>query len=284
MADSIETGFDVTLHHPLCRAFPGQCFETLLDSVGTGAFFSEPVRVQVRLALCDGVKSRQVESLHRSIFHRRNTEGAFLAVRFRDVQSPQGEGLVTSLLERVYRLHLQLWRVPQNFVHASGFLAVIFRHSSHGKSLAAKRVGKQILQGLHLAPFAFLPSLHDTRLEPTHVFGDGLPVYGLPLPVYQGGRINRLCKLYRHLLSRLDRFAKLSRVGRPVGSLPAFAPDDVSIGIRPITVRHSLFPTSPTRIAIANLAVLLPLRERYGLTTFLRKDRTGWVISIHRWS
>src|SRR3712207_7324715 len=54
--------------------------------------------------------------------------------------------------------------------------ALIFRHSPHGKRFAAKRVGEQALQGFNLTPSAFLSCLHDTRLEPTHVLVDVLPV------------------------------------------------------------------------------------------------------------
>jgi hypothetical protein len=51
----------------------------------------------------------------------------------------------------------------------------------------------------------------------------------------------------RHLHRPLNRFVKFSRQSTPQGSLPAFASGDVAgVGatrIRPITGRHSLFPT-----------------------------------------
>ena len=61
-----------------------------------------------------------------------------------------------------------------------GFLAIVFRHSSNGKSFAAIRVGQQTLQGSHLAPSACLRCLHDTHLESANVAVDGLPVNGIP--------------------------------------------------------------------------------------------------------
>src|SRR5262249_32601679 len=45
-------------------------------------------------------------------------------------------------------------------------------------------------------------------------------------------------------------FLRFSRDERPVGRLLAFAPGDVATGIRTITARHSLFPTSQSRTPI----------------------------------
>jgi hypothetical protein len=58
----------------------------------------------------------------------------------------------------------------------------------------------------------------------------------------------------------------VSRDERPKGSLLAFAPDNVSIRILTITVRHSLFPLSSTRITITfphRLASLLGVIRVY---------------------
>ncbi|MCY1232807.1 hypothetical protein D9M72_453220 [compost metagenome] len=50
---------------------------------------------------------------------------------------------------------------------------------------------------------------------------------------------------------KIKQASSVSRLAtrRPVGSLPAFAWDDVSTPIRAVTARHSLFPTSHTRTA-----------------------------------
>src|SRR5215211_711142 len=45
----------------------------------------------------------------------------------------------------------------------------------------------------------------------------------------------------------LERFSKLSRHERPLGSLLPFGPGDVATRIRPITGRRSLFPLSSAR-------------------------------------
>src|SRR2546429_9079697 len=65
---------------------------------------------------------------------------------------------------------------PNHLVHTWGFLAIVFRHSSNGKDLAAVRVGQQTLQGFDFAPSAFLRCLHDTDLESANVALDGRPV------------------------------------------------------------------------------------------------------------
>jgi hypothetical protein len=81
--------------------------------------------------------------------------------------------MVTSLLERAYGLCLLVWDIPDVLVYPSCLFALVFRHSSHGKGFAAKRVGQQALQSVDFAPSAFLCCLDDTRLEPTHIAVDG---------------------------------------------------------------------------------------------------------------
>ena len=75
--------------------------ETLLHGVGTTAFSPKSVGVEIRRDFSDGVQSQQVERLHRSVFHGRDTQRAFLAVAFGDVHTPERLGLVAVLLERV---------------------------------------------------------------------------------------------------------------------------------------------------------------------------------------
>src|SRR5258705_440945 len=73
-------------------------------------------------------------------------------------------------------------------------------------------------------------------------------------------------------------FYKFSCDETPRGSLPAFAWDDISIPIRPVTGRHSLFPHSITRTCMGvPCGSLAQCSERkYGLTVFhesnIRKD------------
>ena len=116
-----------------------------------------------------------MQGLHGSVLHRRDTQRTFLPVGFRDVHSSQRERFVASSLHLVYG-HSFAFRVfPEDFIDARSVLALVFCHSSHGKSLAAKRVGQQVLQGMDLVPLAFLCCLNDTRLQPTHRLIDGIP-------------------------------------------------------------------------------------------------------------
>src|SRR5690349_17725632 len=55
-----------------------------------------------------------------------------------NVHPPQRLRMVTSLLERLYGLCLLFWSIPNVFVYSRGDLALIFRHSSHGKGFAAE--------------------------------------------------------------------------------------------------------------------------------------------------
>src|SRR6266513_3392010 len=82
---------------------------------------------------------------------------------------------------------------PNHLVHTWGFLAIVFRHSSNGKDLAAVRVGQQTLQGFDFAPSAFLRCLHDTDLESANVALDGRPVNGIPFRSCAGDRTNSVC-------------------------------------------------------------------------------------------
>src|SRR4029077_7668217 len=89
--------------------------------------------------------------------------------------------LIASALELMDCQHFLLRCVPNFAVHTWGFLALVFCHSSNGESFAAIRAGQQALQGLHLAPSAFLRRLRDTHLESANVALDGRPIHGVPL-------------------------------------------------------------------------------------------------------
>ena len=74
--------------------------------------------------------------------------------------------------------------------------------------------------------------------------------YRLTAAYLSGERTSWLKKSHRHLLSLLGQFGQFSRKGRPVGRLLAFTPGKARTRIRFITKRHSLLPTSYTRIPI----------------------------------
>src|SRR5215813_10691041 len=210
-----------------------------------------------------------------STLHCRDTQRTFLPVGFRDVHTAQREGFVASSLHLVYG-HSFAFRVfPEDFIDARGVLALVFCHSSYGKSLAAERMGQQVLQGLHLVPLTGLRCLNDTRLQPTHRLVDRLPWDGMPVCREVGGSTSR--RVRRHLHRPLDRFLKVSRPSTPQGSLPACASGDVATRIRPATGRPSLFPTPyPHRLGLALRPSYLPFgRSDTGLPRSTRLTMTG---------
>jgi hypothetical protein len=75
---------------------------------------------------------------------------------------------------------------------------LVFGHSSDGESFAAERVGQQALEGFHLSPLVFLCCLDDTRLEPTHIAVDCMPINVMPSFDNLEGRTSR--KVCCHLL------------------------------------------------------------------------------------
>src|SRR4029450_7277744 len=189
----------------------------------------------------------------------RNAQRTFLPVGFRDVHASQREGFVPSSLHLVYG-HSFAFRVfPEDFIDARGVLALVFCHSSYGKSLAAERMGQQVLQGLHLVPLTGLRCLNDTRLQPTHRLVDRLPWDGMPVCREVGDSTSRRAR--RHLHRPLYRFFKFSRPSTPQGSLPACASGDVATRIRPATGRPSLFPTPIPAPPLVGLTAFLPSKK-----------------------
>ena len=116
----------------------------------------------------------------------------------------------------------------------------------------------------------FPPQLHGVgRVQLTRSLG----VMGKVAPVEQR---------HRHLQHLLHQFSRGSRAETPQGSLPACASGHVAsttgaTRIRPITGRHSLFPTPIPAPPLVGLTASLPcLRKgRYGLTTFHKVDTDG---------
>src|ERR687887_1254003 len=274
VTDFVEAGFDVPFQDPLWCGAIGKHRVTLYHCIGTASFLPEPIRVWVGLCFGNGVQGLQVQGLHCSVLHCRDTQRPFLPMRLRDIHPSQRQGFVAFLLHLVYG-HPLFFRVfPGDVIDARGVLALVFCHSSYGKSLAAERMGQQVLQGLHLVPLTGLRCLNDTRLQPTHRLVDRLPWDGMPVCREVGGSTSRSVR--RHLHRPLDRFLKVSRPSTPQGSLPACASGDVATRIRPATGRPSLFPTPIPAPPLVGLTAFLPSRkERYGLTTFRKVDRFG---------
>jgi hypothetical protein len=90
------------------------------------------------------------------------------------------------------------------------------------------------------------------------------------------GKVAPAEQVRHHLQHLLGRFFGCFRAETPEGSQPAFASGDLSTRVRPITGRHSLFPSSSTRTALGRpCGSPTPVGERYGLTVFRWKDRIG---------
>src|SRR5262249_14658941 len=156
----------------------------------------------------------------------------------------------TSAFQVVQCFPFTFRRCPSFLVNTRSVLTLIFCHSSNSKGFAAQRVGQQMLQSFYFAPPTFLCRLHDTQLQPMHVFINSLPVDTVPAINAVGNRTSRFNSSYRHFLCFLYRFYKLSRDERPARSQPAFASSDVATHIPLITRRRSLALASFTRIAI----------------------------------
>jgi hypothetical protein len=101
--------------------------------------------------------------------------------------------------------------------------------------------------------------LHSTGLQPPN-----LTIFTSSQKVHMSSGSTFIC------FPPVRWFSKRSCDETPRGSLPAFAWDDVSIPIRPITGRHSLFPHSVTRTTMGVPCGSLAhcSGRQYGLTVF----------------
>src|SRR5215469_17009731 len=146
MRNGVETAGDVAFQDPLRRAPFSQYVEAVFSRIGGRSLRSKAVRIGICRGFRHGIKSQQVKRLHRSPFHDGNAQRTLLAVFLGEVYSPQGLGTVVPLPEPGDGVDLLTWSVPNDCVHSWGVLALVFRHSSDGKSFAAERVGQQTLQ------------------------------------------------------------------------------------------------------------------------------------------
>src|SRR6266404_2369307 len=160
---------------------PGQYIKALLNGIRSRPAFPERIRVRVGCGLRDWVEAEQIKRLHGPVLHHGNPKRAQLPVGFGNIRSPKRKRLITSLLQLAYGCFFLRRSVPQNPVHSWSSFTGVFSHLFAGESLAAKRVGKKMLQGANLAPSLFLCGLHDTRLEPPHAAPSSRPLDGLPV-------------------------------------------------------------------------------------------------------
>ncbi len=215
---------------------------------------------------------------------RWDAEWSLFVIALWNVCSSQWLRSVPPLVQGCDRCHLLIGRIPDYSIYARCVLALIFRHSLDCQHFGTMRAGQQSLQGFHLAPSAFLMEkskrtrmiylnnglkpivrslidfsmscLHNTRLQPTHVFMGGLPVDAVPTSHFLVRDRTSSC-VYCHLLCLLYRFLKLSCDKRPDGSLPAFAWDDVGCCRNPYPAHY--------RLAFAFSIFLYPQRRRFTL-------------------
>lgn len=99
-------------------------------------------------------------------------------------------------------------------------------------------------------------NLCDTHLESSDVRLDCFPWYSFPASISADRRIGQL-GCHRHLLSHLRRFSKFFRNETQDGRLLTFASGKFRTRIRPITDRHSLFPSSLTHTSMGSSYGLL---------------------------
>ncbi|SFY22626.1 hypothetical protein SAMN04244547_04574 [Azotobacter vinelandii] len=172
---------------------------------------------------------------------------------------------------------LGLWRGPALAIHSSRLVSSVFRHAPDGQEFGRSRACQHPLEGFHPPPVAVLASLRNPNLHRPHRPLHMTPVDPVPVLRSVGKRRHRLFPMLYHaaFLSEDQGLSQPSCDERPGGSGLAFAPGDVPTRIPAITAGPSLFPPSHTRTAKAPLAVCLPRRQRYGLTTFLDHHTTG---------
>ena len=179
VTDSVEAGFDVPFQYPLWSGAVRQHRITLCHSIGAASFLPKPIRVWVGVRFGNGVQGLQIQRLHCSVLHCRDTQRTFLPIELRNIHPSQWESFIASLLHLVYG-HPLFFRVfPEDFIDSRSVLTLVFCHSSDSKSLAAERVGQQVLQGFHLMPLTGLHCLHKApcgRLFTLHRWIRGHPV------------------------------------------------------------------------------------------------------------
>ena len=69
----IEARFDIAFEDPLSTVLSGKDRKTLLNGICWGSFLAESIGIGVTDHFCNGVQSQQVQSLHGSVLHARQT-------------------------------------------------------------------------------------------------------------------------------------------------------------------------------------------------------------------
>src|SRR5215216_5166338 len=101
MADFIEARTNVALQDPFCASWEAEYLMKVPNRVSSGTLRTKPIGIWVAGRFRNWFQCEQVECLHCTVLHCRNSEWAFFAVRLRYIYSPQRLGLVARLPQRV---------------------------------------------------------------------------------------------------------------------------------------------------------------------------------------
>ena len=120
----------------------------------------------ISLFLRDGQQDQKIQGLHRTIKHRRDSEGSEFAVLLGDKHASKRQGVIRpALLKLLECLHLLLVGGPSNPVHPGRSGALVCGDTSDGQRSGRQRAGQNILQGSRLSELPIPDSLRDASLE-----------------------------------------------------------------------------------------------------------------------
>src|SRR4028118_150858 len=98
MADFVEARTNIALQNPLSASWEAQDLVKMPNRVCGGTFRAKPVGIRVAGRFCNWFQCQQVECLHGTVPHCRNSEWAlFCSVRLRYIDSSQWLGLIAVL-------------------------------------------------------------------------------------------------------------------------------------------------------------------------------------------
>ena len=158
VADFVKAGFDVPFQYP-CGLVPFESTVRIAPLRPHNSVPSKPIRVWVGQCFGNGVQGLQIQRLHGSILHRRDTRGRFFPLDF---------GMYTRRSGRALYPRRCIWCMAIPLLSGSfqmtlstpgcsclGFLSLVVQ-----QGFAAQRMGQQVLQGLHLVPLTGLRCLN----------------------------------------------------------------------------------------------------------------------------
>src|SRR5262245_43834994 len=272
----VDAGGKGALEDPRGPVLATEHVQTLFDRVSGGPRSPEPVGVPTPGRLGHGVQGPSVAPRQGPVRQRGEPKRACLAVAVRDLHAAYRLDAGAMRRACVDRREFLRRALPDRVLNTRWAFAWVFGHSSDGERCGATRVGPQVWQGLDSAPPAGLCGLYHTRLEPTHMAIDPIPVDLVPV-----GRTVRSCTSCPgscHRLCRLHQLAQRSCQERAEGSQPACTAGNVvmdSTRISSMTEERSLPPASHPPRPIGRPCGLPTLRADVGLTLCRGLTRGG---------